>query len=47
MGPKESHNGISRISSKDKIPFSREGHRIMDREMAGVMDGTIKKSSSS
>ncbi len=36
-------------SSKEKIPFSKEDHRIMDREMATaeVMDGMIKKFASS
>jgi hypothetical protein len=33
------------ISSKEKIPFSKEDHRILDREMATaeVMDGMIKE----
>ena len=49
MGLKEGSNRISRISSKEKIPFSKEDHRIMDREMetTEVMDAIIKKSASS
>jgi hypothetical protein len=49
MDPKEGNKLISRISSKEKIPLSKEGHRIMDKEMArtGVMDGTIKNFASS
>jgi hypothetical protein len=49
MDPKGGNNLTRRISSKEKIPFNNEGHRIMDREMATaeVMDGTIEKFASS
>jgi len=47
MDPKKDSNLIRRISRKEKIPFSKEDHRTMDREMAGATDDTIKKFSSS
>jgi hypothetical protein len=51
MDQKGGNNLISRISSKERIPFNKEGPRIMDRAMAmatvEAMDGTINKFASS